>query len=408
MPLSLFMDILFLLTQDLESPSGLGRYWPLARELAALGHTVNITALHANFAALTNRQIQRDGVTVNYVAQMHVQKTGSEKNYYSAPRLLAVSAQATLALTRAAWQSQADIIHVCKPHPMNSVAGLLGRWRSRQPLFLDCDDLEAGSHFTGGWQKRGVVYFEEHMPLWADHLTTHNQTLENYLLGLGVPEQKITYLPNGVDYQRFQEPPEEQVAALRVQLGLNGRQVVTFIGTLSLVSHPVDLLLQAFARLYQENQNVRLLVVGGGESLPELQALAARLHIEGAVIFTGRVAPEQIPLYYRLSDVIVDPVLDNPVARTRLPLKLFESWVSRVPFVCGDAGDRRRVLGDPPAGLLVPPGDPEALADALWRVLTDAQLANQLVGLGVARAQNYDWHRLAQNLVQTYEASLTF
>jgi hypothetical protein len=45
--------ITFLLTQDLESPSGLGRYWPMARYLAALGHQVKIGALHSNFNSLS-------------------------------------------------------------------------------------------------------------------------------------------------------------------------------------------------------------------------------------------------------------------------------------------------------------------------------------------------------------------
>lgn len=400
------MEILFLLTQDLESPSGLGRYWPLARELAALGHRVNISALHSNFAALEAKHFQREGVNVNYVAQMHVQKIGDEKRYYPASQLLFTAARATLALAQAAWNSRADIIHVCKPHPMNSLAGLLGRWRSPRPLFLDCDDLEAGSHFTGSWQKRGVVYFEERMPKWADHLTTHNQALEAYLLSLGVRPDKITYLPNGVDFQRFAPPDEAEVAALQGQLGLTDQKVITFIGTLSLTSHPVDLLLQAFALFYRQDPNVRLLIIGGGESLLELQALAARLKIDNALTFTGRVAPDQIPAYYRLSDVVVDPVLDNAVARTRLPLKLFESWASGVPFVSGDVGDRRRVLGDPPAGLLVPPGDPAALAEALRQVLQDPDLAARLVSLGFARAPLYDWRSLAQNLAQVYEQFL--
>ena len=72
------MHILFLLTQDLESPSGLGRYWPLARHLARLGHEMEIAALHPAWQSLESRVFLRDGVRVSYVAQMHVRREGNQ------------------------------------------------------------------------------------------------------------------------------------------------------------------------------------------------------------------------------------------------------------------------------------------------------------------------------------------
>lgn len=75
------MKILFLLTQDLESPSGLGRYWPLARELAVLGHQICILALHADFDNLKTKKLVKDNVAIHYVGQMHVKKRNSNKEY---------------------------------------------------------------------------------------------------------------------------------------------------------------------------------------------------------------------------------------------------------------------------------------------------------------------------------------
>ena len=77
------MRILFLLTQDLESPSGLGRYLPLAQELVKSGHQVNIAALHSNYQKLAFRRKNIQGVELHYVAQMHVKKQGSTKTYFS-------------------------------------------------------------------------------------------------------------------------------------------------------------------------------------------------------------------------------------------------------------------------------------------------------------------------------------
>ena len=118
------LKILFLLTQDLESPSGLGRYWPLARALATKGHHVRIAALHSSWEDLSNRKFITEGVEIEYVAPMHIMKTKNRKDYYSPFKLLAVALRATWALSRSAISAPVDIIHIGKPHPMNSLAGL--------------------------------------------------------------------------------------------------------------------------------------------------------------------------------------------------------------------------------------------------------------------------------------------
>ncbi len=80
------------------------------------------------------------------------------------------------------------------------------------------------------------------------------------------------------------------------------------------------------------------------------------------VIFTGRVKPDEMNVYYRLADVSVDPVNDTLADRGRCPLKIFESWQMGVPVVTSDVGDRKILAGDPPAATLAQPGSEEDLA----------------------------------------------
>ncbi len=399
------MRILFLLTQDLESPSGLGRYWPMARELAQRGHSVQVSALHSNYQQLSPRRFMREGVLVDYVAPMHVRKQGNQKMYYSAPALLAVSARATLALAWRAVTASADVIHIGKPHPMNSLAGLAGRLLRGRRIFLDCDDDEAGvGHFSAGWQRETVAWFENRMPYAVELITTNTHFTRQRLLQSGVPAHKIEYISNGVERQRFPLPDPAQLEALRRDLGLQERPVVGFVGSLSRPGHPLELLFHAFALLKQNLPQAVLLLVGGGDDLAHLQTLAQAMGIAEAVIFTGRVAPEQVSLYYRLADVQVDPVLDDAAARGRSPLKLFESWACGVPFVSAHVGDRARLLGEPPAGLLAQPGDPESLAKALGQVLTQPELASALRRRGLDNVQDYYWDHLAADLEKVYRA----
>jgi glycosyltransferase involved in cell wall biosynthesis len=396
--------ILFLLTQDIESPAGIGRYFPMARELARLGHEVTIAALHGSFDTLKETAECREGVNIVYVGQMHVRKSGNLKAYFSPLQLIYLAAKATWNLSWIALSTQAEIIHIGKPHPMNSLAGLLAKYIQRKRVLLDYDDYEAASgHFSSAWQRRVVAFFEDFVPHHVDQVTTHTYFLRDRLLELGVPSQKITYLPNGVDAERFSNLDPVQIDVLRMQLGLEGKKIVAFIGSLSSPSHPIDVLIEAFAQVLQSMPESKLLIVGGGEEYYRLQEEVHAMGLDQATCFTGRISPGRIPLYYRLADVIVDPVFDDPVGRSRLPLKLFESWVCGVPFVTGDVGDRRIVLGEPPAGILARPGDPKSLAEAILQILQKPKLAVEIQKRGLDRAQSFKWDHLVRNLDAVYE-----
>lgn len=397
------LSIAFLLTQSLESPSGLGRYWPLARSMAKQGHRVEIFALHPDLQPGMTQPFDRDGVRVRYVAPMHVMKRGSAKTYYSPLRLAQVSLTAAWRLAQAAGRSPARILHVGKPHPMNGLAGLAGSALGGRRLFVDCDDYEAGSNrFSASWQRRGVAFFETRLPRSARAVTTNSTFMRDNLIAWGVSAEKIVYLPNGVDLDRFAEVPADAIAARRAGLGLDGKKVVVYLGSLSLANHAVDLLLEAFVEVLAQEPQAGLLIVGGGEDYARLCRMAEALGIADNVRFTGRVAPEDAGVYYRLGDVSVDPVRDDAAARGRSPLKLFESWACGVPFVTADIGDRRALIGEPPAGILTRPGDRSSLAQGLLAALSDHDLARRLSELGLARSRQFTWDALSQTVVEMY------
>jgi glycosyltransferase involved in cell wall biosynthesis len=401
------MKVLFLLTQDLESPSGLGRYFPLAREMALLGHQVTIAALHPDYQSLKIHRFDVEGVHVWYVAPMHVRKHGNVKSYYAATKLLFIATRATVQLSRAVLSTPADIVHIGKPHPMNSLAGLIAKLLGRQ-VYLDCDDSETGSgHFSSRWQKTGVEFFEKKMPFWVDFITTHTYFNRDRIVGSGVSPERVFYLSNGVDRARFLPPASETLQELRNRLGLNGKKVVLFLGSLSRPSHPVDLLLEAFKQVYQLEPLARLLLVGGGDDYDHIVIDVQQMGLSDIVLLAGRVSPDQVGIYYHLADVSVDPVHDDNAARGRSPLKLFESWACDVPFVSADVGDRRMLLGSPPAGLLAQPGDPVSLAAAILQVLRDPVFAEILRQRGQEQVQQYSWDKIARELESIYQQTLS-
>lgn len=396
------MRITFLLTQSLESPSGIGRYWPLSKELVRLGHEVVILALHHDFRALERRHFVKNGVKVHYVGQMHVRKVGNSKFYFSSPHLIRVAALATWQLMRAALQTPSDVYHLGKPHPMNGLAVLLPRAFRGKPVYIDCDDYEAASNrFSGNWQRRLVALFEDRLPAIATGITVNTRFTAERLTRLGYPSERIVYVSNGVDRTRFSNVSNAEVEDLRQRLGLAGQKIVLYVGSMSLANHAVDLLLEAFLSVRQAEPRATLVLVGRGEDYDVLRAQAVRLGMGGAVRFVGWVSPEETPPYYRLADVSVDPVRDDLAARARSPLKVVESLAVGTPVVTGDVGDRREILASG-GGLLVPPGSATALAQSIVRALQD-EIRSRLSAEAMEVRDRYYWDVLVHKFATVYQ-----
>jgi glycosyltransferase involved in cell wall biosynthesis len=268
-------------------------------------------------------------------------------------------------------------------------------------VYLDCDDYEAASNrFSGHWQRRIVAWFEDRLPRIAAGVTTNTRFLARRLKGLGVPSRRIVYVSNGIDRARFASLDAADVDGLRQRLALGGRRVVLYVGSMSLASHPVDLLLEAFGRVRQAVPEAVLLLVGGGEDYDKLRALAKGLG--DAVRFVGRVSPDQVPAFYSLAELSVDPVRDDWVARARSPLKLFESLAAGTPMVTGDVGDRRACLAGGRAGLLVTPGDASALADGIVHLLRHPHAAAGIQGAAASVRDQFYWDVLVHQFLQVY------
>jgi len=398
------MKVLFLLTQDLESPSGLGRYLPLSKELVKAGHEVQIAALHSDYQNLTNKHQIISGVSVFYVAPMHVKKQGDIKSYYSAIQLFSISVHSTWELTKFALQTTADIIHIAKPHPMNSIAGILAKYLRGKRLFLDCDDYEAASNrFQNRWQHSIITFFEKQIPKHAEITTTNTHFMVQKLLSWDIPNDKIVYLPNGIDPERYPHPDASKIRHLRNKLNLTNKLVISYIGSISFPSHPVDLLVQAFQIIVEQIPDTILMIVGGGEDLADLKQLASELKLQEKTHFIGRVPPEDVHLYYHISNVTVDPVHDDDAARGRAPLKLLESWICEIPFVTSKVGDREVIVRESNAGFLAKPGDANSLAKEILKIITIPQDPEILIRYHSKNISHYYWHKLSERLENIYQ-----
>jgi len=389
------MRIVFLCTSGIDNASPRGRWLPVARELARHGHDLHLLLLHPTYDRLPaeQRRMTIDGVHIHHVAQMHVYGAPGQRRFFSGPELALVALRAVAALARAAIALRPDVLHICKPQPINGLAGRIAAAVRRIPWFVDCDDLEVDANrMSSPLLRAGVDWWERRLPRAAHGATVNTTFLRDRLIAGGVPASRIALVPNGAEYD--DAPPARPASQ------------VAYVGAMSTVAHGVDLLIDAFALVAARVPDARLLMIGDGDDRPALQERADRLGIADRIRWCGNLPRARARALLAGAACSVDPVRDEDAMRARSPLKIVESLAAGVPVVTGDVGDRRIVLGaasaEAQAGLLVPPGDAAALADAVARILEDDDLRARLADGARTRRAAYRWDLLAEEWAALY------
>jgi glycosyltransferase involved in cell wall biosynthesis len=198
----------------------------------------------------------------------------------------------------------------------------------------------------------------------ASGVIAPSTAIRNELLRAGFSNNKIFLLPNAVDVERFRPATPSERADAAEALGSARDKLV--IGTVARLVHRkgIDILLHAFATVLRTHR-AQLLVVGDGELGDDLRELTHELGLDCAVSWVGLQADTST--WLRRMDVFAFP--------SRLegsPNAILEAMATGLPIVATRIGGIVDLLEDGRTGLLVPPGDAEALAMALGRILRDA------------------------------------
>lgn len=201
----------------------------------------------------------------------------------------------------------------------------------------------------------------------ADAVTTICEGLRSDIVARGIPSGKVTVIPNAVDIEKFSVGgvPDE---ALKIQLGLTDARVLGFIGSFY-AYEGLDLLLNALPRILAQAPDVRVLLVGGGPQEEALKQQAHRLGIANKIVFSGRVAHDQVNCYYDQIDVLVYPRHSMRLTELVTPLKPLEAMAQGHLFAASDVGGHKELIRDGETGVLFKAGDPQSLADKVLGLL---------------------------------------
>jgi len=205
----------------------------------------------------------------------------------------------------------------------------------------------------------------------------------------GIPSHIV---PNIIDVERFRPASHGRDA---------GTPHLVVARSLEQI-YDIPTALRAFALIRQDWPDAKLSIAGSGPELEALTSLRAELDLSESVYFCGRLDRDQMAELYRSACVVVNPTrVDN------MPNSVLEAMASGVPVVTTNVGGLPFIVQNGVTGLLVAPGNPAEMADALRRVLRDPECAKQLRDAALAEVQRYTWPRVRQRWAELYALVLS-
>lgn len=239
----------------------------------------------------------------------------------------------------------------------------------------------------------------------ADACFAISEALKAELVAEGLPEDKITVLPNAVDVERFTPLPPDR--DLLEKYGLQGRMVVGFIGSFT-AYEGLESLMDAVLELNWRKFPVSLLLVGdGADKLKRLKALHQARGNHPAIIFTGRVPFEDVKRYYSLIDIMPFPRIPAKVCQCIPPLKPLEAMAMGKAVLVSNVAPLIEIVRDGETGLVFESGNLPDLVEKLQALVTLPQLRQRLAQKGRTWVlAERDWRNVSERILRVYEGLL--
>lgn len=399
------MKNVWILNHYAQEPGGAGgtRHFHLAESLQAYGWQDTVIAASVEHQGRRQRlapdEKQRcdyfKGVPFLWVRTPDYQGNGSG-------RMRNMLAYTWAVLQRHTTESlpRPDVVIGSSVHPFAAVAGALLARRFKVTFIFEVRDLWPQTLVDMGRLKEGssMVWALRKLELWLYRRAVRTVVLLprawEYIAPLGIPKERVVWIPNGVDLSMFPRGEATSVAS-------KDPFTLMYFGALG-QANGLDSVLLAMKHVggRMGERHIRLRIIGDGPLKPALIAQASEMGLTN-VSFEPPVAKHQIPTLASQADAFVIAVLDLPeLYRYGISMnKLFDYLAAQRPILIASNAANNPVE-DAKAGLTVPPGNPEALAAAIVQIASTPLAERQRMGNAGREyvEQNHGFEQLAARL----------
>ncbi|HYT37492.1 MAG TPA: glycosyltransferase family 4 protein [Ktedonobacteraceae bacterium] len=201
-------------------------------------------------------------------------------------------------------------------------------------------------------------------------------------------KNEVYYLPNGVDLELFDKPPEQETSNYNL----------LFLGRLEKIKG-VESLIQAIPFIIKVFPQTTLTIVGDGGNKTDLFNLTKNLQLEKHIQFTGWVEHKDLDTYYEKASLVVVP----SIVADAFPLVILEAMSAGRPVIGTNIGGIPEIIDDKVDGYLVEPENPEQIADKVIKLFQEANLLKELGRNARKKAEKFSIEKHVENLEKIYE-----
>jgi glycosyltransferase involved in cell wall biosynthesis len=235
---------------------------------------------------------------------------------------------------------------------------------------------------------------------WTDHIIAVSaNTKRDTIQHLGVPEDKISVVYEAANPIFRPVDRAEAQAQVRARHGIDGPYIL-FVSTIEPRKN-VPTLVQAVWKLRQSYKlDIQLVLAGGkGWLFEDAFAIVEQLKMEQQVHFVGRVPSEDLLHLYNAAELLAHPAFYEGFG-----LPPLEAMACGLPVIVSNVASLPEVVGE--AGLLIDPHDVDELVVAMWRVLNDRRLHQEMRAKGLSQAARFSWDRAARETLAIYRRAV--
>ncbi|WP_175060118.1 glycosyltransferase family 4 protein [Thermococcus sp. 2319x1] len=330
-----------------------------------------------------------------------------EKLYFNQYTLIQELIQTTKRALLLKKQVSVDLYHVHSP----SFAGI-GFIDKKTPMIMTMHgypSLEAvaiGRIRENSPQFKAIRFLEIATVARADAVIAVDKRIYKWVISdLDASSEKVFYIPNAVDVHKFN--PKTRGDKIREEYNIGDRPLILYVKALSPKNGP-EIAIRAMRYIREEYPDAILLMVGDGPLRQKLTKLTSELKLENNIIFAGRKPPEETPLYFAASDVVVVPSVHISGVEEATSLTMLEGMASRKPVVVSNIGGLKETIEDSggnwEAGVMFKERDPKDLASKIVYLLDSPSLRKKL-GHNARKyvVKKRSWEVYVQKVLEVYE-----
>ena len=374
---------ILLINQAFVSPDEPGhtRHFEMAKFLGARGHELVIVASDLNYQT-GQRTIEHKGIFVEQnfdgvrVLRSYIYPALHRSYVW---RIVSFFSFMFSSVWTALQVKDVDLVMGTTPPIFQAVSAWFVALIRRKPFLLEVRDLWPEFGISMDVLKNPVViasarWLEMFLYARATHILVNSPAYKEYMIGKGVPENKVTYIPYGTDVDMFN--PGVDGSSIRTELGVDDKFVVLYAGALG-QANDIDTILRAAERLKDEDK-IRFMLFGDGKERKRLGAEAERMQLSN-VIFAGVRAKKEMPRVVASADVCLAILQDIPMFRTTYPNKVFDYMAAGRATVLVIDGVSRQLIETSGGGVYVQPGDDAKLAE---KIIELSKYPKRVQGMG--------------------------